>query len=223
MSAENNGLGTQLLVYGSPVSTFVRKVQLLLEFKGVPYQIEMPDRDTLLRMNPLGKVPMLRDGNNLIIDSSVICDYLERRFPQWPVYPVDPASRAQALWLEEYADVALYEPTYAFVREAFFKPKLFGEATDTEAMEKARVAIAERLDFLEGELQGKYLVGTQLSIADFTLAAVLINPLQVGFVIDPLRWPKLSAYMKDLLSHEPFASRIKDSQKAMAGISTKPH
>jgi glutathione S-transferase len=206
----------QLLVYGSPISNFVRKVQLLLEFKGVPYRIEMPDREALLKLSPLGKVPMLRDGNNLIRDSSVICDYLERRFPQYPVYPVDPAARAEALWLEEYSDVALNEPAFALAREAFYKPAFYGQATDTAALEQARAMLGDRLDYLEQVLHGKFLVGTQLSIADLAVAAELTNPILLGFEVDAGRWPKLSAYLKDLLAHEPFASRIRDTRQAMA-------
>src|SRR5690606_3058272 len=63
-----------ILLYGSPISTFVRKVQLLLEHKGLDYRMEMPDRDRLLAMNPLGKVPVLSHGGEVIVDSSVICD-----------------------------------------------------------------------------------------------------------------------------------------------------
>lgn len=211
----------QLLVYGSPISNFVRKVQLLLEFKGIPYRIEMPDRETLLTLSPIGKVPMLRDGNNLVRDSSVICDYLERRFPQYPVYPVDPAARAEALWLEEYSDVTLNEQGGAFAREALYNPAFYGKPTDAVAMEQARVKLGDRLDYLEQVLRGRFLVGTQLSIADLAVAAELMNPILLGFAIDVERWPKLSAYLKDLLAHEPFASRLRDTRQAIDALRSR--
>ena len=107
------------------------------------------------------------------------------------------------------------------MREALFNPKIYGQPTDIAVMEQARADASDRLDYLERVLDGNFLVGGLLSIADLTLAAVLINPLQVGFLLDAGRWPKLSAYIKNLFAREPFASRIKQSQKAIEEIKAR--
>ncbi|MET0379110.1 MAG: glutathione S-transferase family protein [Spongiibacteraceae bacterium] len=216
-SQDNNSL----ILFGSPISTFVRKVQLLLEYKGIPYRIEMPERATLLAISPLGKVPVLQDGGANIIDSSVICDYLERRFPQRSLYPADLALRAQALWIEEYADTALADSGYGFFNECLLKPKVYGLPTDPEARETARVGLGVRLDYLEQILDGEFFVGDQLSIADLTVGTVLINPLRVGFVVDPKRWPKVSSYLDTLFAREPFATRLADTHQAFVDLENR--
>ena len=73
-------------VYGVHGSPFVRKVFIALDFKGIPYETvpQMPfsgDKD-YLKINPLGKVPSLVDGELTLCDSKVICRYLENAYPQ---------------------------------------------------------------------------------------------------------------------------------------------
>ncbi|MNJ64433.1 Stringent starvation protein A [compost metagenome] len=70
-----------LTVYGAPLSPFVRKVRLCLLEKALDYQLEMVmpfnPPDWYLQLNPLGRIPALRDGDLTLADSSVICQYLE--------------------------------------------------------------------------------------------------------------------------------------------------
>jgi glutathione S-transferase len=93
-----------LIVYGGAVSPFVRKVRVVLAEKCVAYSLEQvspfkPPPD-FREISPLGRIPVLRDTDqpepNTLPDSSVICDYLERKFPTLPLYPTDPMSRARA-------------------------------------------------------------------------------------------------------------------------------
>ncbi len=210
-----------ILLYGSPISTFVRKVQLLLEHKGLDYRMEMPDRDRLLAMNPLGKVPVLSHGGQVIVDSSVICDYLERCYPQVPLFPADNRERARALWLEEYCDSPLQDACYPYVNEVVFKPLVYGQATDEAARDAARELAGSRLDYLEQQLVGDYLVGERLSIADLTLGAVMVNPLRYGFVLDPERWPKLAPYLDRLYASEPFASCLQRAEQDYKALESR--
>ena len=70
-------------VHGSP---YVRKVFIALDIKDVRYEIvkQMPfSGDTeYLKINPLGKVPSLVDGDLTMCDSKVICQYLEDAYPE---------------------------------------------------------------------------------------------------------------------------------------------
>jgi glutathione S-transferase len=87
------------------------KCRIVLEEKQIPYepvlQRPFPTTPELLAMNPMGKVPILKDGGLVVPDSSVICAYLERAHPARPMYPDDAGGNARALFLEEYADTAL--------------------------------------------------------------------------------------------------------------------
>lgn len=87
-------------IVGSFLSPYVRKVLVALEFKGVPYQVDpiVPfyGDDEFSRLSPLRRVPVLVDDAVTLCDSTVICEYLEDRFPLPALLPAWPAARARA-------------------------------------------------------------------------------------------------------------------------------
>ena len=80
-----------LKVHGVHGSPFVRKVLIALELKGLDYEMvpQMPftGDEEYKKLNPLGKIPTLVDGDLTLGDSKVICRYLEAAYPEVPVYP----------------------------------------------------------------------------------------------------------------------------------------
>ena len=100
-----------LTVHGSPVSPFVRKTLVVLEEKGVPYDLvpvfPFGPNPEFRRISPLGKIPALTDGEHSLCDSSVIVAFLERIHPEPSLLPSDPWEAGRALWIEEYADTAM--------------------------------------------------------------------------------------------------------------------
>ena len=66
-----------LIVYGAALSPFVRKVRGCLLEKKLDYSMELilprNQPDWYFKINPLGRIPALRDGDFDICDSSVIC------------------------------------------------------------------------------------------------------------------------------------------------------
>jgi len=75
---------------GSPYSW---RVQLALEYKRVPYeshllQFEKQEHKSpqLLRMNPRGRVPVLKDGDFVVFESLACLLYLDRRYPDPPIF-----------------------------------------------------------------------------------------------------------------------------------------
>jgi glutathione S-transferase len=187
------------LVYGHPMSSFTRKVLLAFQFKGIAHCCELPEMELFARLNPLAKMPILVTEGRTIIDSSVICDFLDRRYPDAPpLYPADIFLRARALWLEEYVDTALQAVMYPFVNEVVFKPLRYGQPSDPKIVEESRQPIADRLDYLETELTGASFVEGGIGIVDITLYSVLANAMGAGLLIDPARCPRLARHI-DLL------------------------
>ena len=80
----------------------------VLAEKGLDYQHEnvnpFAPPEGWRNIEPLGRIPAFKDGDKMINDSSVICAYLERRFPKPALYPTDDYEYARALWFEEFAD-----------------------------------------------------------------------------------------------------------------------
>ncbi|HWA92281.1 MAG TPA: glutathione S-transferase family protein [Rhizomicrobium sp.] len=211
-----------LIVYGGSVSPFVRKVRIVLAEKGQAYSLEQispfnppPDfRD----ISPLGRIPAFRDTDlpepNHLSDSSVICDYIEQKFPAPALYPAAPYHRARALWFEEYADSILAE---TMGRGFFFErvvKKLLKSQPDEEV---CRRTLTEKLpplfDYLSKELGGNdYLVGNAFSIADISVATMLVNFEHAGGAIDAARWPNLAAYCKRLHARPSFKACIDEER-----------
>ncbi len=97
-----------LKIIGNYLSPYVRKVLVCLELKGIPYRIDpiapFVGNEDFSRLSPLRRIPVLIDGDLVLNDSTVICEYLQDRFPDVSLYPADAVQRARARWLEEYAD-----------------------------------------------------------------------------------------------------------------------
>lgn len=211
-----------LIVYGGSVSPFVRKVRVVLAEKGAAYSLEQvspfkPPPD-FRAISPLGRIPVLRDTDmpdpNTLPDSSVICDYLERKFPNPPLYPSDPMSRARALWYEEYADSILAQtigPGLFFERVV---KKMMRAETDEALCQKT---LTEKLpplfDYLEKEIADRqYFVGNAFSIADVAVGTMLVNFDHAGETVDAARWPKLGAYMKRIHERASFKALIDEER-----------
>ncbi|HMM66948.1 MAG TPA: glutathione S-transferase N-terminal domain-containing protein [Dokdonella sp.] len=75
------------------------RVRLVLSAKGVSYDHVVVDLDNppedLIELNPYNSVPTLVDRDLVLYDTSVICEYLDERYPHPPLMPVDPLSRAR--------------------------------------------------------------------------------------------------------------------------------
>lgn len=96
---------------GNYLSPYVRKVLVVLDLKNIPYEIDpiIPifGDDRFTAISPLRRIPVLIDEQATLCDSSIICQYLEERYPEPALYPQDLVLRARARWLEEFADTQM--------------------------------------------------------------------------------------------------------------------
>lgn len=139
-------MNTPVVVVGSYLSPYVRKVLVCLDLKGVPYEIDpiVPffGNDDFARLSPVRRVPLLLDGDLARPDSTVICEYLEDRHPEPPLLPKAPAERARARWLEEYADTRMGEVfIWRLFNELVIRRFVWGAATDESVVRFARYTV----------------------------------------------------------------------------------
>jgi len=100
----------ETLLYDLGDSPFCLKARICLQLKGVPYRrvtVSLGRRRELARLNPLRTVPVLVDGEHVVVDSSRIARHLENRHPEPLLIPTGPEARAYAALVEEWADEAL--------------------------------------------------------------------------------------------------------------------
>ena len=102
-----------ITLYGASASPFVRKVLAVLAIKQLPFehiqQMPFANDAEFKKISPLGKIPALKDGDITVCDSTVICEFLEDSYPNPAVYPIDPADKARARWLEDLGDTKVAE------------------------------------------------------------------------------------------------------------------
>ena len=168
-----------IVLYGIPLSPFVRKVDVFLREKGSPFESDnvsiMPVPEWFKEISPAKRIPVLRDteiGSDGVLgtipDSSAICAYLERKFPVPALYPEEAYPYARAVWLEEYCDTELS----MLIGLGIFRPIQFkrfvGEEPDLQtARETYNEKLPAKLDYLESEIgEREFFVGDTLSIAD---------------------------------------------------------
>ncbi len=198
-------------VVGSYLSPYVRKVLGALHVKGVDYCsdpiVPFYGNEEFSRLSPLRRIPVLIDGDVRLCDSTVICEYLEERWPDPPLFPRELAARARARWLEEYADSRLGEVLiWALFNQRVIRRGVWGEATDESIVRKAlEEDIPQILDYLEGELPAQGFLFGALAVADLALAAPFRNAGFARFAIDAARWPTSAGYVARVLDHDALA------------------
>lgn len=192
-----------LTVFGAPLSPFVRKVRLCLLEKGLDYQLEvvMPftPPEWYLQLNPLGRIPAMKDGELCLADSSVICQYLEETYEQTvPLYGNSAAERAQVRWIEKYADYELAPlTTFGVFRNRLLKPSAGHPCNEDSVQTALNEKLPPHFNYLERQLgQKPYFVGDQLSMGDIAFTCQLINMEHGGELIDANRWPALAAHFE---------------------------
>jgi glutathione S-transferase len=100
-----------LELYQFELSQYSEKVRLILDYKELEYKkIEVTPgvgQIELFRLSGQSKVPVLKDGETIITDSTDIAFYLDRKYPEKPIIPTDPVLRGQCLLIEEWADESI--------------------------------------------------------------------------------------------------------------------
>jgi len=221
-------MASDLLIYGTKGSPFVRKVLVTLTEKGLPWELEevnvFDPPEWFLELSPAKRIPVLRDRSvasegvaGTLADSSSICAYLERKHPEPCLYPEDPFEYGRALWFEEYADTLVA----ARIGFGLLRTLLVGPSRgDPPDLERARKTYHQDLPplftYLEGEIGNReYLVGGAFSIADIALASQLSGMRLTRVPIDASRWPKLAGYAERMLARPSFVERLEELKPMM--------
>jgi len=201
-------------IIGSYVSPYVRKVLACLNLKELAYEIDpitpFFGNEQYARLSPLRRIPVLIDRDLSVSDSTVICAYLDEAYPGRPLLPSDPRDRAQARWLEEYADTRLGD---VFIWGLFYQkvvhPAVWGEPGDQERIARTLAEdVPATLDYLETQLPETGFLFGEIGLADISLASFFRNAAYAGFEPDAARWPRTAGFVARTLDHPSIASLL---------------
>ena len=208
-----------MIVYGSSISPFVRKVLAFAAEKGIEIELKpsgLGSKDPeFLEASPFGKMPGFRDGDFAISDSTAIITYLEAVKPEPNLIPVEPRARARAIWFDEYADTILFACGGKMFFNRMVAPRFLGQPGDEEVAAKAECEeLPPLLDYLEGVIPASgWLVEDRLTLADISVASPFANFRHLDVAIDPARHPKLLAYVEKVLARPSFAPMIEQEAR----------
>lgn len=218
-----------LVLYGAPLSPFVRKVEVVLREKGVEFESEsvniLPMPDWFKEISPARRIPVLRDRSvgtegraGTIPDSSAICGFLEKKHPSPPLYPSEPFAHGRALWLEEWADSELAQAIGLGIFRPLMFPRFQKQPPDVATAKATWSDKLPRLfDYLESELEAagagrpeeaRHLIGGTLSIADVAIGVQLAQLEMVAGLPDVRRWPRAVTYAERLIARASFAPNL---------------
>jgi glutathione S-transferase len=203
-------------------------VLVCLEIKGLGYEIDpiVPfyGDDRFSKLSPLRRIPVLIDGDVTLSDSSVICQYLEDRYPLPAVYPADVAQRARARWFEEFADSRLGDVfIWRLFNQVAIRPAVWSEKGDRDLVSRTLAEdVPQVLDYLEGEVPADGFLFGPLSIGDIALACFFRNAAFARFAVDATRWPRTAAYVTRVLDVPSFR-KLRPLEDALARTPIAQH
>jgi len=203
-----------MILYGSTLSPFVRKVVVYAAEKGIALDLRptgLGDPDPGFRAaSPFGKIPAFDDDGYRLADSSAIIHYLEAKYPQPELIPADPKERGRTIWFDEFADTILFACGAKIFFNRIVAPRFLKRDGDLEAAANAqRDELPPLLDYLEQVIPDDgFLVGGRLTLADIAVASPFANFRHCGVVIDEQRRPRLAEYLKAIMDRPSMAPLI---------------
>lgn len=210
-------------VYGVHGSPYVRKVFIALDIKDVPYGIvrQMPFSGDAeyLKINPLGKIPSLVDGDLTLCDSKVICQYLDDAYPEPRLYPMRPNDWARALWYEDLAGGRVSELAASIFFQRFMRPLAFKQEPDEELI--ARIIendLPPILDYLESQIPTGGFIFGDFMMADLAIASPFINAAYAGYEVDASRWPAVAGLIARVREQPHVKALLEKEAKALGLI-----
>jgi len=190
-------------LYGISLSGHVHRVRLFLSILKLDYafveaSMQSPE---VLRLNPLGQIPVFEDGEIVLTDSNAILVYLAKTYaPGSHWLPEDPLDAAHVQkWFSIAAGELRYGPAMARAATIWKRPEEIGPAqTKAEKL----------LPFMEGELaKHPFLTGNQPTLADLACYAYTARAPEGGISLQP--YPNIRKWL--------------DAVEALPGFVSMPH
>jgi glutathione S-transferase len=185
-------------LYDNPFSPFARKVRMALFWKNLSFEsvdaLALRLSDALAAVNPRREVPVLLDGDLVVVNSADIVAYLDHRYGPPLVLPEEPAARVRARAWERLADGVID----AIVHDVSLWAWPTHRRTDRPPdglVEAGRRDLDAVLASMEAALAGHDFLCGALSVADLALFPHVASLRLLGMPPDPERRPLVSAWL----------------------------
>jgi glutathione S-transferase len=198
-------------LFGHPFSSYTWKALIALYERDLPFEFRLlspEDPATLAEHRalwPLGKMPVLHDGDRVLFETSIIIEYLDRFGAAPRLLPVDPDASLRVRQLDRIFDNFVMKPMQDIVAD-FLRP---AESRDPYGVARYHEQLRAIYAWLEGELTGEWAHG-EFSLADCAAAPALFY----ADWVEPIdaQHTRLKAYRARLLSR-PSVVRVVDGAR----------
>ena len=210
-------------MYGALASPYVARVAMFADLKGIDLPMESAPggmgSDEYKAINPTGKIPSLLDEGVCIAESTVICDYLEARYPDPALVPADPLEQAQTRMVARMTD--LYVAPHNTPLSRMRKPA----DRDQAVIDRQAAEFARGFGYLEHFMgPGPFAAAGTPTLGDCALApfvGMLKRTVFANFeeVADPTDGDgRLADWWRALQDHEVCARNIAAYDEALAAF-----
>jgi glutathione S-transferase len=197
-----------LVLYYAPRTRSIR-VRWLLEELGLPHVLRrvtfVPPKTAFSQSTPLGKLPVIEDGDVTMGESGAILEYILERYGNGRLAPpIGSPLRGEFLQWMHYAEGTAFPPLGVIIWHT-----LYAEDADNypEVIASAKDRARGALNVVERSLEGKkYLLGSDFSAADIMMGFTLGVARMFGVLDDSL--PNLQAYFARLEERPAFKSSV---------------
>lgn len=212
-----------MIVYGSSMSPFVRKVLAFAGEKGIELELKTlglgADDPEFRAASPFGKMPAFRDGDFAVSDSSAIITYLDAVRPDPNLIPEEPKARARTIWYEEFADTILCNCGSRIFFNRIVAPLFMGREGDLAIADQAEKELPPLLDYVDSVLpESGWLVEDRLTLADIAVASPFANFRHLGLDIGVDQRPKLAAYVEKILGRPSYSAYVDRETRFLAKV-----
>ena len=200
-----------MILYGALLSPFVRKVAVVCEAKGLPYELRaFRTRERFdpgfAAASPFLRIPAIDDDGYTLADSSAIVHYLEAKHPAAPVIPAEPQARGRVMWFEELMDSELAPAGLKVLFNRFVNPVILKQSGNEAVAAEGAAQLPRGLDYLEHAVpEDGWLVGDQFTLADISAAAILRSLAVVDFGPSAER-PRTQSWYRRVEAHPAWAA-----------------
>ncbi len=162
-----------ITLYWAGGSPFAWRVHLALEHKQLTYESQLLHFDKqehqspqMLKLNPRGLLPVLKDDDYVVFESLAVLYYLDRKYPEYPIFGSSP-EEAGVIMRVICEFQAYAEPAIQKITRGVFADKVAGNVDDlTDAMH----VVGREARTIEGRLsKAQWIVGTQYSAVDMVI------------------------------------------------------
>jgi glutathione S-transferase len=162
-----------LTLYWGSGSPFSWRVMLALQYKGLAYDSQLLHFDKqehqspqMLKLNPRGRVPVLKHGDYVVFESVAILYYLDLKYPAPPIFGLNPEEAGVIMRVIcEFQSYA--EPSLQRITAAIFEDRV---AQDIDALTDDMHVVAREARTIEGRLSKEHwIVGANYTALDMVI------------------------------------------------------